>query len=257
MILEYTTIERTHTHPDNEIWIEGIDRVNIISGIGQRRKSMVRYTIRGVVQAASAGALTTALAALELAYSVDYGDLKFWESSGGSKTTVTQHTLLNDDTIGGVKVKRFRYLKGNPGVWGSGTEYVFKRTYEIILTGDVFDNDVGDEDNDQILQWHESIRQIGNGGPRWAMVGAITGPVQRQELQQFTPFLSIQQGYGVGHLAKPIPPDPIWPQNLHQDQTQHGEKTPKFAVLWNTEFGITWKYVFESATSLIGGPNLF
>jgi len=99
---------------------------------------------------------------------------------------------------------------------------------------------------------------IGNGGSKFIMMGALTGPVQRQDVQQFTPFVLLQQGYAFGLTAYPFAPSPLAPGAFHGNQQVAELMTPrKFAHVRNTEFGIRWRYVMESATALVGGPTLF
>lgn len=231
---------------NNENWFHVEKRLKL-SSVGLRQHQVVRWTIWGVVKAATKSALTTALAQTTNSFSTGGKDLLFLDDDG---VTATDHFTLNAGTLDGTQVVSFGYLPGNPqGAWGSGTEYTLRRTYKAVIEAKVLDSEGA------ILQWFESVRTIGDGGPKFVMQGALTGPVQRQQTQQFTPYVALQMGRAVGHLDYPFAATSLWPASLHRDKSVVTTGTPKFGPVTNTEFPISWRYVHESATALIGGPT--
>jgi hypothetical protein len=244
MILQYGN----YSHDDNEIWLV-LDSAVVWSPVGRRMKSRVRWTVTGVKKAATQAALTTALAVLEDAYAADNLDITLWTDT--AKTIKSQHFQASGDTLDGIRVTNFGYLKGNPGIWGSGSEYVLRRTFRFTLEYELLTTEIN------VLFYHERITQIGDGGPRFKMMGALQGPVQKQQLQQFTPYVAIQQGNAIGMLDHPNFPASLWPGALHRDKSVISEDTPKEIKRFrNTVFPISWKYVHESATALVGGPQI-
>lgn len=242
MILKYGT----YAHANNEVWFSISKRAQH-SPIGFSQHVNVTWTINGVLKGDSTSDLTSKMQALENAYSSDFKDLIFYDNDG---TTELHHSLRNNQSIKGIQVKAFNWLSGNPGVWGSGTEYVNRRSYQIVVSADVLDS------GSNLLEWHEGLQLVGDGGPKWVVMGALRGPVQIQEVQEITPYRVIQSGYAYGHLAPPTPPAPIWPFALHGDQKVEEILTPDLGVNVNTRYGIRWRYMFESATALTGGPTL-
>lgn len=236
-----------YDHQPNSVWFPQMDQWEVYSPIGRRMVLFTRLVIRGTIKADTVADLTTALTTLESKYK-DGGnkDLIFWADD--AKTTQTIHSITNSSTIGGTKVKSFRYLNGNPRIWGSGTEYVNIRTFEVVIEAEVLRTD------SNVIRLHESVTVVGNGGQKFIMMGALTGSVQAQIVQQATPYLVIQQGYAVGRVAYPSFPDPISTGALHNEAVVQTKETPKFDRVTNTMYPIKWKYVMESATSLSGSP---
>lgn len=226
---------------DNECWFE-VHKKPVLSRINKRQFVRERWVITGTRHGANTAAIVSKIQAVENAVANDYRDLTF--SSG--------HQLLNANTISGCKVEQFEWLSGiEYGDPGSGVELVMRRTWRLIITGDVLDSE------HDILEWYESVRTVGTGGLRWIMMGSLTGPVQIQEVQLWTPYLTIQSGFGKGHLAYPVPATPIWPSFEHVERRDIQYGTPEFHTNYNTDWAVRWRYVFESAAALTGTPTFF
>jgi hypothetical protein len=233
-----------YLHPDNECWFS-LDKRVLRGKTGRRTSVRERWTITGVKKAATTAALTTELLVLEAAYSRDLQNLILLQSDG----TPSRHGLFNSETLNGVQVKAFDYLPGNPGVWGSGTEYVRRRTFRIVIEGERLDLE------ENVVSYNETVQQIGNGGQKFIMVGSLIGPVQKQILQEHTPFMAIQSGSAVGFLDYPIPPPPLFATSLHNERQRGAVGSPiQYSRLRNSNYRVTWYYPSESAAALIGGP---
>lgn len=232
---------------DHENWFRFENRFRH-NRLGRPQSIINRATIWGVLKADSQSALTTAINQLESDFSEDGGDLIVYLSDG---TTPTQHFILNSGTIDGVRVKSINYLDRDPRHGQSGCEYVNRRTYQIVLEAERFDADAS-----QILLWEETVIGIGTGGSVFIQKPALTGPPQRQAIQQFSSYGAIQVGRAIGYTGYPIYATPIWPGDEHVEKRRIELGTPKFGAVRNTEFPVTWRYEFESARILTGGPNL-
>jgi hypothetical protein len=239
----------TYAHDDNEIWLNRIRFKQNHSKFGSSTTKDVLFSIRGVKTATSVANLTTKLVALENAYSVEGQTFALKDNSGNN----TVHVLQTGLTVNGVKLESFEYLSGTVevgGSYGSGSEYTLRRTYQIVLSGEILNG------SNQYVDYSETLRLVGDGGPKFIMIGALTGPVQAQTVQQFTPYKVIQSGYAVGLLDYPTAPAPIWPAALHGDVKIEEIGTPgQFGQNVNRNFPIRWRYEFESAVALSGGPS--
>lgn len=231
-----------YAHPTNEVSFS-VDAETIFNDFQQGRGSRVTYTIHGVKIGSSAADLTSKLAALQAAYGTNGGDLLFYDNSGN----LTQHYLLNSECLGGTRVKRRRWLPGNPGIWGSGTEYVNKRTFEIVVEGDVIARG-------GLLRYHESIASLGTGGQKKRWITSLTGDPQLQLLEQKTTFTVVQSGIAVGDLTWPTPSTPMWPDYEHQEKRRIRREHPRIINGNYTEFAVSWQYEFEAPQELAGGP---
>lgn len=243
MIITYGS----YSHDANENWFQIHARFRH-NKLGRPQSIINRWTIWGVKKAASQAALTTALNSLEAAYSADGYDLYVYLNDG---TTATQHFLLNSGTVDGVRVKDISYPDRDPRHGQSGCEYVNRRTYRIILEAEVVDADAY-----PLVSWEETVIGIGTGGPIFIQKGALTGPPQRQIIQQQSSFQAIQIGRAVGYLDYPGQiASPIWPNDEHLEKRRITPETPKFGLIRNTEYPISWRYEFESTSQLVGNPT--
>jgi hypothetical protein len=236
-----------YSHDDNEIWLHNISFKQQYSSVGQPTVRVARFTIRGVKTAATVSALTIALNSLKNAYSFDGYDFTLQDNS----SNLTTHVLRSNLSVNGNRIVDFSFLTGTVSVggsFGSGSEYTVRRTFQIVIEGQLLNGGA------EFTQFRESLRLIGDGGHRFKMVGSLTGGVQVQVLQQFTPYRVVQSGFAVGFLDYPTAPAPIWPGALHGDVKVEEIMTPQFGSSINTNFPIRWRYEFESASVLSGSP---
>lgn len=217
---------------------------------GQTRQKIyhkIRWHVRGVKRGVDRTELQTKLTAMELAYASDGEDLSLSDS---------HHALSDASTINGIRiVGGINYHDRGPGggrTWGPRIENLFVRTYSIIAEAEVLDVD------EEIVHWHESLLQIGTGGPDFVIKEAFGGAAQFQGLAQITKYRLIQQGYAIGATAEPAPPSPLYPAFLKPRPYTAQISTPQ---LWglntNLLFPARWEYHFESAGALTGTPTIF
>lgn len=94
-----------------------------------------------------------------------------------------------------------------------------------------------------ILDYTESVSQVGNGGSQVSWQNAFNGPPVPVRTFPFSIVQVVQQGSATGYLAYPTPPLPVLPVAYQQNQLQSVErKTPKPN---GTEYTINWKYIFQ------------
>lgn len=233
----------SYRHDDCEAAVE-ISRTSLTSDAGQKYASRWRFVIDGVLHAADQSALDTAITALEAAYADDGFDLGLYYSDSNSQ--VATHFLDSSEAIGGVRIVEFGY----PDNGRVSAELSTFRTYRIVAEADFPDTtSIG------LLSYTEVLTFEG-GGPRFVFLQPINGLPQRQQVAQATPFRVTQTGEAVGHLARPTPNSPIWPQAEHRDQRRIERPTPKVTRVGNssayTDYAVRWSYFFESATELTG-----
>lgn len=231
-----------YQHADGEVEVS-IVRTPIESAGGILRAWKERWDLSGWLQAASTTALTTAIRALEQAYSVGGLNLGLYYGDG----TPTAHSLLNADTLGGVRiVEPVHYPTGK------GAELATYRQYKLSIEAEVPNLQAG------LLLFIETLSFTG-GGPRYKHLELLTGPPQKQLLNEQTVYRCVQSGQAVGNFSYPFFPSPIFPGAIMPDQTMTEGDSPKRTGAIGSpsfvEFPIRWKYVFESASPLSGVPN--
>lgn len=249
MILRYGN----YTHDDNEVWhhIQARDQV---SQTGEKIARHVRWTINGILHPADTthAIVTSEVQALENAYKEHEKDLRFFASDG---STISAHSISNDETINGVRVESFEWLPGgHGGILGSGSEYVTKRSYRIVITAEI----PAVPGSNHIVHWEESLQRIGTGGADFVSQTAIVGPVQQQFTKIATPTYAVQRGYAVGYIDYPQVPSALFPTTPPlKPNVRITPGTPKrFNKNQNTHFPVSWEYRYESTSPLTGTPIL-
>jgi hypothetical protein len=230
----------SYAHASGEASI-AIAKEAIFSDSGIRTDIRETWTINGMMFATNSTALTSALLAMQAAYSKNGLDLGLYEDSGAA----TAHVLLATDCRGGTKVLSIGYPKG------TGYQYGTYRDYQIVVEGlKVSYNG--------LLSFNETISFSG-GGPEFVYQECLTGLPQKQILKQATTFKARQMGEAVGTDAYPAFPAPLWPSAEHRNQRVTDLLPPRrmgqYGAAKHTEYRIVWAYTFESASRLVGLPG--
>lgn len=232
----------SYTHDPGEVSFSISRRRNRSRYSGKCLTELVRWECTGVLRKSSLANLETAIDALEAAYAGSVGteDLLFIHAGG---STNTKHTILAASTINGIEVDGPHYSDGPRGLWGFGAEYLHQRTYRLTLTAEVLVAEGGED----IVDWFESITQVGDGGPTWMYQDALEGPLQLQQLTPYSPVHYFQQGRAVGLLNYPTRPAPIG-DLVHGDRIRIGTEHPRFSGRQKSKLkATTWSYHMEYA----------
>jgi len=229
-----------YAHANNEVGIV-MSRGSLRDQYGIIYGYHTTWTIRGILQADTQADITTAIAALEAAYSSEGKDAILYLDDG---ITATAHKLLDGPSFGGVKVK-----DGPNYPNGVGAEYSTFRTYEITLEASYGFNNAGG-----LTQFDEVIAMFG-GGPRWILIQTLNGPPQRQQTADMTPFYAQQSGSATGVLTWPEPGSPLFPEHEHRDRRRIVLAGPVASPEAGRSWGVSWSYEFESITELFGQPR--
>lgn len=229
----------SYTHASGEVQLQ-ISRQSTYGENGIRRGSLVRWTIDGRLHAADIASLTTAIAALETAYSVDGYNLALYNDDA----SLTAHTLISSTSLSGVKIVSLDYPSGD------GSQYTTYRDYRITAEAEY------SVSSSNILNWNETLSFSG-GGPLVVWLPALTGPPQRQIARQQTTYKCQQSGTATGLASYPAAAPPLFgPDVEHVSQRQFSLGTPRLTARGlGTEFPVSWSYSFESSSPLFGLPS--
>lgn len=196
------------------------------------------WRVKGVRQAASQAALTTAINTFE-SYMQDGGSIGLYLDD---MTTLTSHYLNNAATVGGTRVTLLSYPTGD------GAQYSTFRDYEFTVEGDFAP---ATYNLLQPLTFVETLTFTG-GGPREIWVEVANGPPQRQTVTQQTTYKATQAGSATQLGVDPNIPGPIWPDYEHIDQRSISPTIKSGAGL---EWTRNWSYSFESDVPLLAVPH--
>ena len=225
----------------NEAQLVGIDKRVEHNARGYRERVIEKWTVRGIKQAASQAALTTALAAMEAALSQDGLALTFYLDDAA---TATVHAIAAS-TLFGVRVKGLRYPSGD------GAEYSTFRTWEADFEAEA----IASGSNSILVSFQETLSFQG-GGPRFVFLQTITGQPQKQLVAQSTPYRVVQSGSASQLGSYPAVPGPLWPDAEHLEERRISRRGPELGKGFTGEAGVNWSFSFESAVPLNGFPTI-
>lgn len=206
------------------------------------------WRVTGFLQADTAAQVTTAIRALERAYSVHGQNVSLLMNDGSASA----HAMNSSDSVGGVII-----MEPPSFPEGTGAEYSTFRSYAITLEAE-FGTDPSGGTPSGIISWEETVTLSG-GGPRHVLLELRSGPPQKQLVSEQTVFRATQTGHAVGYLNWPVVPAPIWP--AHEDQParqvsfDNPEETGYGAFAFRKNFPVSWSYQFHSASLLNGRPT--
>jgi len=227
-----------YTHDAGEITFS-ISRESQYNAYGVQIATIERWTIQGQVHADSVSDLTDKIDAIERAYSDDNRSFGLYTDSGSA----TSHTVSAADTT-------YIHVVNPPSFPASGgAEYTTFRNYSIQI-----EVRYGSSGYSAIplVSFNETISVTG-GGPRRILIEVLNGPPQEQITCLETAYVATQSGRAVGRADYPIPPAPLWP--LSQPPLVEKESPEKKTGEY-TNYGIRWQYQYQSATPLVGNPNV-
>ncbi len=234
----------SYSHAVSEAAIQISRRPRYNEG-GQSNGYTETWRIDGFLQAANVSALTVAIAAMKLGYSVRFRDLALLNDDG----TPTAHYLSNALCVGGVRV-----VDGPNFPESAGAEYTTYRHYNITVEGTLLQQDL------IYLAFHESLSFEG-GGPRDVFLTPLDGLPVKQRVASATTYRVSQDGSAIGQFGYPPIPAPIWPTAEHIDQRRITRDSPKrdgpVGAPYFTEFKVNWAYRFESPIPLLNTPTRF
>lgn len=212
---------------------------------GQQYAIRKRIDADGYLSANGQTAISTAMSAMATALAIPYQNFYFYHDDGSLSATA----LPNATSISGVRVidgPHFPDWQGNE--FNQFRRFTFAVEAEYPLTNT----------NNLLLSFRERLSFSG-GGPIYVHKLAINGRPQKQLVYPFSIFKVVQEGEAVGYRRYPTAPNPIWPAamivspNVTAESPKRRGKTPAAYDTYPT----TWQYNFESATQLVGVPNIW
>ena len=243
----------TFKHPAGEVYPRRIELIPMKSPQGYRWASRYRFAIGGnfcqdVGTPLTPSTVSTKIAALEAAYVNDYQDFGFRFVDGDVKTP---HYIETNAAAN---------LSGNrivSATWDyqSAAEFANTRTFEIELEAIIL------QSYSNILEFHETVSEFGDGGTEWTYRPRWSGYPVRENIHQYTPVKLVQKGHIVGLLSHPMPPAPWWPSDEHGPDRIITRSTPSIfghpsnskAVGYRTDY----QYVFFRAVPTNPTPGVW
>lgn len=154
-------------------------------------------------------------------------------------------TLLNRTSLSGVVV-----TSGPDFTEAAGPEYVVCRRLKFSAEATYLVPTQGTG----LVSYRDSLTIQGNGLERRNWRFPLNARPIRQVVSPYSLITVTQSGTAVGHLARPTPPAPLWPQYLVNEARAitEGDSQPMGNIFVN--WPVSWNYVFESDRPLTGRP---
>lgn len=211
----------------------------VLGGTNLLAKTRIMWDITGYVRADPGQTLANSMAQVEslvvaMEACVQEGtDLVF--SIGATMR------LLSANCISGTHVRSFHWLSGFDGVRGSGAEAVLRRSFRLVIYGDIVATP-----GSNYTSYSDALTFIGTGGDRTVPVPSLNGNVQAQQIQLYTPQWVLQSGHAKGLTSRPDAATPQFLGTGYYPMPEGFNVTPMTPTVWgdnlNTEFGIRWAY---------------
>lgn len=167
-------------------------------------------------------------------------DFKLFFDDG---TTESKHVVETADTMDGTRIS-FGWGEGTSrATRGSGVEYLAYRSFRGLMTCEIADPE------EEIVEMHETIRQIGSGGAEFVVKESIPSTPIIQVLQAATGLQIIQEGYAVGFTGYPAFPAPVIPLSLRAKPTIYERLPPTYGRYVDRLFTSRWRYVMDLTTA--------
>ncbi|ANS03305.1 hypothetical protein [uncultured Mediterranean phage uvDeep-CGR2-KM19-C37] len=230
----------SYQHDDNTVTLASVSRQAIFSPRGRRQIMRERLQISGVIIASTQATIKSAVDALEAAYADDGKDAGLYHDND----SVSSHFLDSSASLGGVRV-----VSGPSYPKGDGAEYATGRDFTVVLEADF------PESGEELTSFQETLRIVGTGGPRFAIVEVLNGLPQSQIVQQRTSVVATQSGRSVGLTAYPFVPPPIFPVFEIQGRRDISTGSPTLNNTVHTNWPVSWVYHFHAPGPLSALPN--
>lgn len=228
MIIRYRTYSfavGTTTYTDvvaNE-FVDDVDQQG--NFVKRRSKKVRRIMLKGMLQGADAGELSSKVNEFESAFSIDGGDFTVTSPSG-----VIVCSIQPSQTATGLRVTAMSYPENPP------VEWVHRRTFQVDLECEIVLESANAGGVSGADEYSQQISYTGTGGPRFVVIPTMDGPPVKQELARLTPCFCTQQGQASGRARQLVQPAPIYPEHEHLDMRQ---------ISFDHKGGVSWQYFFE------------
>lgn len=238
------------THRVGEVYPRQIQVRPLFTSRGLRWASEHRMEIAGDLISPTGGPLTKAEIAARIdqlneVYKYDYRNCGWRQNDG----TLTPHRWLTDDvnSLSGTQVVYRSWDNVLP------TEYVNTRSFTVVLRNLFL------ETYSNILDFRETVEQIGTGGPLWKKYNLWNGAPQVEFLSTSSKVRYIQKGTLVGLSGYETIPPPWWPNDEQQWRRVISSSNPRFhghpSFTRGTHYVKTYAYFFELSAAEFQNPN--
>lgn len=223
-----------------------INKTAKVSDRGFPVAELVTVDMEGMLFSDSPSAMDAKVVALKAAYAKNNQDWRV--VADGISLAIS---VAASETIGGINVTVPPMFPSNASAaYVTLLKYRMQLQWEVPITDQFY----------ALKSFSETLTFSG-GGPRFGHMEVALGLPVKQKLRANTIFRVTQQGSAVGFYATPVVPDPLWTDALVEYNPERtvatGITKGPIGEPLRTDIPVTWKYVYESATSLSGRPNFW
>jgi hypothetical protein len=235
---------RSHTHDVGEV-VLSVNRQTLLTDARTAYAETVQIQLDGYLVGDGVASIDTKLAALSNAYAIDGGDFIVTDDAAGE----LELSLRSRETLGGIRVVKKPTL---PPMQNAA--YVTFLAYQVVLEAIVPKSSPS-----TLLRSYSEQISFSGGGWRRGCLQTRVGLPQSQLFTRNQIFRAVQTGRAVGLYSYPTMPSPIWPAWLVEQYPEKtyvaGRPVGEGSAATYMDFGIQWRYVFESPVPLVGVPR--
>ncbi len=209
---------------------------------GQVISTVQGIQVTGYINGTSAADLTQKSNALYTAIIAPGLDLAMYDTNGA----LTSLKLISHLSITGTRLSQPLQFSGS-----AGNEYVNTRYFSFGMDAEYPFASAATF----LMSFHETLNFEG-GGPLIVLRPNLDVLPQKQVVQKYTVYRASQQGQAVGYRQYPPVSAPIFPGALIKAPAI-SMGSPDKKGLGYQGYSISWRYEYESATPLVGVPNIW
>lgn len=233
-----------YTHPPGEVLLS-VNRQALLTDARTAYGETVQIQLDGFLVGDGVASINTAFRALMTAYSTDGGDFVVTDTTAGELAL----TIRSTNTLGGLRVIKKPNL---PSMQNAA--YVTFLPYQIVLEALVANPNPA-----TLLRSFAEQISFSGGGWRRGCLQTRFGLPQPQTLTRHQIFRAVQTGRAVGLYSYPPIPSALWPAWLVEPYPERsavgGHLVGQGAAATYMDFGVQWRYTYESPVPLIGTPR--
>lgn len=236
-----------HRHPNDEVNLLVFSVTPRYSLRGLERSTIFRADLSGDLIYTGQAALAPKIAELIDAYSLPNMDVNcgLYHDDGTPTRHKLESSTTNANNISGVKLVHRSWPRAEP------EEYATGRSFRIVLEAEYKNPE------SELLEFRESVRKVGTGGPRFRYTEFATRVPRREIVNQFTKQEIVQEGYAKGLSGYVNPPGPLLPALEDEDLRMVELVSPDYAGRRYVDFITRWRYVMTAPTNITVIPNAF
>lgn len=219
----------TYQHPFGECMVSEYSATRMYHRRGRAYILRRRMTVVGEIIADTPSLISSRVREIKYVYSFDGGDAVLQDANMNS-TAIFLSSLTSITGVRVVEGPNFPQAENQ-------AHFVTGLPFNVTLEADYLIQSGG------LMEFKETLRKVGNGGPRRIVIEVDSGPPVVQYTTTHTPVKIMQEGRAVGIGEYPVPGAPLFPDAVdYPDGCSVEEESPTLYGNSYLAYPVSWAY---------------